>query len=372
MGYEAGATDYLFKPIQQEIICSKVKFFLALDKQKQDIINQKNELSFLGKLLQNVNDSIIYTNLEGTIQYINNGTNYTFGYKPWELINNTLSLIFPEQYKDLSIADLFVVIDFKPYESIWQGKNKNGDIIWLDVKINLMHTSVGRPEGYIIVSKDITLRKKAQTEVISSLITGEDNEKRRIAADLHDGLGQILTASSLHLNSLIDDIKLLNKQKQDEFNLGLQFLDKSIKEIRNIAHNLMPKSIEYFGLIAAIGSLFNSAQKNSGFHISVSENIGSKRLNKQLEINMYRITQEILNNAVKHSRAENLSFQYQIHDNELIFMYEDDGVGFDYDKKKTVGQGLNNIKNRVTLLSGFLSINSKTEKGTSISIEVMI
>ncbi len=87
---------------------------------------------------------------------------------------------------------------------------------------------------------------------------------------------------------------------------------------------------------------------------------------------MYRRTQELLNNAVKYSNATMVSFQYQLHANELIFMYEDDGVGFDYEEKKTEGDGLNNIKNRVASLSGFLSINSTIGKGTSISIEIAV
>jgi PAS domain S-box-containing protein len=335
-------------------------------------IKSEEELRFQAKLLQNVNDSIIYTDLEGIIQYVNEGTNYTFGYKPKDLIGNTLSLLFPELYKDLSTTELFVVIDFQPYESVWQGKNKKGELIWLDVKINLMHSSAGKPEGYIIVSKDISFLKKAEVEIIRSLITGEDNERKRIASDLHDGLGQILTASSLNFNSIKNDIKYLSEKKQNEYNSGLIFLNKAIEEIRNIAHNLMPNAIEHFGLISAITSLLNSVKKNSDFEISISENIGNKRLDKQIEINMYRITQEILNNAIKHSKAKNLSFQYQIFDNELIFIYEDDGVGFNYNKEKTKGEGLNNITNRVTSMSGFISINSKIGKGTSISIEMII
>ena len=335
-------------------------------------IKSEEELRFQAKLLQNVNDSIIYTDLEGIIQYVNEGTNYTFGYKPSDLIGSTLSMLFPEQYKDLSFTDLFVVIDFQPYESVWQGRNKKDDLMWLDVKINLMHSFDGKPEGYVIVSKDISFRKKAEEEIINSLITGEDNERKRIATDLHDDLGQILTASSLNFNSIKNDIKYLSKKKQNEFNSGLTFLNKAIKEIRNIAHNLMPKTIEHFGLISAITSLLNSVKKSSDFEISISENIGKKRLDNQLEINMYRITQEILNNAIKHSKAKKLSFQYQIYDNELIFTYEDDGVGFNYNKEKTKGEGLKNITNRVTSISGFISINSKIGKGTSISIEIII
>ncbi len=335
-------------------------------------VKSDEELNFQAKLLQSVNDSVIYTSLKGVIEYVNNGTSYTFGYKPIEIIGNTLSLIYPEQYKDLSIAELFIVIDFKPYESVWQGKNKNGDVIWLDVKINLLRANDGKPEGYIVVSNDITLRKKAQTEVISSLIKGENNERKRIASDLHDGLGQILTASLFNFNSINNDISILDEKKLSKYTNGLSFLSKAIGEVRNIAYNLMPKSIEHFGLISAISTLFTAVEKSSDFEITISENIGTKRLDNQLEINMYRITQELLNNAVKYSNATMVSFQYQLHANELIFMYEDDGVGFDYEEKKTEGDGLNNIKNRVASLSGFLSINSTIGKGTSISIEIAV
>ncbi|MFK5856539.1 MAG: PAS domain S-box protein, partial [Bacteroidota bacterium] len=346
--------------------------YRGVDKDITSKIKSEEEIRFHAKLLQNVNDSIIYTNLEGIIQYVNKGTKYTFGYEPEFLMGNTLSVLYPEQYKDLSISELFIVIDFKPYESEWQGLNKKGELIWLDVKINLMQTPEGKPEGYIIVSKDISHRIKAKDEIIRSIITGEDNERKRISSDLHDGLGQLLTASSLNFNSIKHDIPLLSKKKQEEYNSGIKFLEKSIREIRNIAHNLMPNTIEYFGLIAAVNSLFNSIKTSSKFSISLSENIGKKRFDHQLEINMYRITQEILNNAIKHSNATKIQFQYQVYDDELIFTYEDDGVGFNYNKKKKSGSGLSNIKNRVTSMSGFISINSKAGKGTSISIEIAL
>lgn len=346
--------------------------YRGVDKDITSKIKSEEEVNFQAKLLQNVNDSIIYTDLEGIIQYVNQGTNYTFGYKPRHLIGKTLSKLFPEQYKDLSMTDLFVVIDFQPYQSIWQGTNKKGELIWLDVKINLMHTPDGKMEGFIIVSKDITLIKKAEVEIIRSLITGEDKERQRVATDLHDSLGQILTASSLNFNSLKQDIKSLSAKNQKEYQLGLTFLNDAIVEARNIAYNLMPKSLEQFGLINSVTTLINSVKKSVDFNISLSENIGEKRLDKHLEINMYRITQEILNNAIKHSKAKKLSFQYQVYDKELIFTYEDDGVGFNYNNKKTVGAGLGNIKNRVTSMSGFISINSGKNKGTSISIELII
>jgi PAS domain S-box-containing protein len=351
---------------------NKLLGYRGVDKDITAKVKYEQNLHFQAKLLQNVNDSIIYTDLGGVIKYVNNGTEFNFGHKSDDLIGKTLSALFPEQYKDLSKHDLFVVIESKSYEAVWQGKNKKGELIWLDVKINLMKSKDGQPEGYIIVSNDITLRKKAEDGIVLSLITGEDNERKRLASDLHDSLGQILTASSYNLNAIKNEVKTLDPKKQEQYNAGLSLLNKGIEEIRNVAHNLMPKAIEHFGLLSAITSLFNSVKKTHDIEIMVNENIGNTRYNQQFEINMYRISQEILNNALKHAKANKIIFQYQVFNNELIFIYEDDGIGFDYDKKKLKGEGLNNIANRVMSMSGFLSINSKVGKGTSISIEITL
>lgn len=371
-GYKLGAIDFLIKPINQEIIGQKVRFFLELEKQKQAIINSQKEISFQAKLLQNVNDSIIYTDLDGIIQYVNMGTYYTFGYMPDNLLGSTLFKLFPEQHKDLYDNELQLILKTNLYQSVWQGHHSNGKNIWIDIKISLLYNIDKNPEGYIVVSKDITLRKKAEEEAMKSYITGEDNERKRIAYDLHDGLGQILTAAGFNFSSINEEIQLLSKEKQKEYNLGVDFLNKAINELRVIAHNLMPKIIENFGLITAVRSLIESTRKNYEVKIKFSENLGNKRFNPQMEINLYRITQEILNNAIKHSKASNINFQYQINDDEIIFTYYDNGVGFNYNKLKNKGEGLNNIKNRVKSMSGIISISSKKQKGTSISIEITL
>lgn len=379
-GYQTGAFDYLIKPVNKTILYQKVKIFLELDKQKQEIIEQRN------KLIENQIRFFDFANsLADWIWEIDKDDKYIFvsdkikevmGYDSGEIIGKTpFELMTKDNAKKIK----------SKFEKI---KSKSALIIDL---VNWNLTKTGKPIciltngvpffdnknqliGYRGVHKDITEQKKAEDNNILCLISGEDNERKRIASDLHDGLGQILTASSLNFNNLKKNIKCLNEKKQNQYNSGLAFLNEAIKEIRNIAHNLMPNAIEHFGLISAITSLLNSVKKNSDFEISISENIGNKRLDKQIEINMYRITQEILNNAIKHSKAKNVTFQYQIYENDFIFTYEDDGIGFDIEKTKLKEkcQGLNNITNRVKSMSGFISINSKIGKGTSISIEMII
>jgi PAS domain S-box-containing protein len=349
---------------------NKLIGYRGVDKNITDKIKSEEELRFQAKLLQNVNDSIIFTDLEGSILYANNGTEYLFGYNKETLIDKTMALLFPEQYKDLLISELNVLIDFKPYQAVWQGKTSKGKVIWTDVKISLLHTTEAEPEGYIVISKDITKRKKAEEKVISSLITGKDNERARIATDLHDGLGQLLAASSYSFNNIEEDIEKLSEDVITNYRTGIGLLNKAVGEVRNIALNLMPKSISQFGLISSISSLIKTIENNSKIKIFLSENIGKKRFEQQIEINLYRITQELLNNAIKHSKASKINVQYLLIDDELVFIYEDDGVGFNYNPKKTLGDGLINIKNRVTAMSGFISINSKKGRGTSVSIEL--
>lgn len=344
--------------------------YRGVDKDITESLKAREEIDFQAKLLQNVNDSIIYVDLEGIIQYVNAGTIHTFGYSPGDLIGNVLAHLFPEQHKDFLINELFVVIDFKPYQSVWQGKNKAGEIIWLDVKINLMRLQDDKPEGYIVVSKDISARIVAEEKAVAALIVGEDKERQRIASDLHDGLGQLLTASFYNFSGFKDEVNGLNLSKLMEYHTGLELLEKAIVEVRNISHNLMPKSIERFGLLSTVKALLNSFLKNSAIEVTIVENIKDIRFSPHVEINLYRITQEILHNAIKHSKASKLHFQFQVINNEILFLYSDNGIGFNYYSKKYQGDGLMNIQNRVKSMSGFLSFNSKPGKGTTISIEL--
>lgn len=222
---------------------------------------------------------------------------------------------------------------------------------------------------------DITEVKNAEKMVIQSLIEGADNERSRVAKELHDGLGQSLTAASLNLNSLIPDIGKMGEKNKEKLENGIKFLRTAIEESRNIAHNLMPKAIEDFGIVLSLKSLFNQTEKATGLSINFYETIGEKiRLDMQVELNIYRITQEALNNVIKHANASEVTVQLMLHPNEIIYTFEDNGVGFDklVTNSGKKGIGIKSMCNRAKAMSGDCDVESSEGEGTTITIIIPI
>jgi PAS domain S-box-containing protein len=221
---------------------------------------------------------------------------------------------------------------------------------------------------------DITALKDAEKRVLKSIIEGEDNERKRVSIEIHDSLGQNLTAASLNFDSLKQAIQDLKQKDISKFNTGLEFLKSAIDESRNIAHNLMPKAIDDFGLIPSLTSLFNQIEKSTGINVKFYENLSGGRLNRQIELNLYRITQEAINNLIKHSKANEVDIQLLLHKQEIIYTFEDNGIGFDKSSIEITGKGmgLKSIFNRVVTMSGTFDLDSSPERGTSITIEIPI
>jgi PAS domain S-box-containing protein len=228
-------------------------------------------------------------------------------------------------------------------------------------------------KAVIAAINDITPLREAEKMVIRSLIEGEDNERKRVAKEIHDSLGQNLTAASLNLSAVRSSIGCLDKSRMEKFSIGLSFLNAAIEESRNIAHNLMPKAIDDFGLVPSLKSLFSQIEKSANLKIEFYENLRvDSRLPGNVELNLYRITQEALNNVLKHANAGKIFVQLLLHKQEIIYTFEDDGKGFDLPvlSPGSKGMGIKSINNRVKAMSGFFEIDSSPAKGTSITIQI--
>jgi PAS domain S-box-containing protein len=306
--------------------------------------------------------------LEGEQLFFNHETEKITGYTREEITNvddwfKTLYVDDHEYIKSLYLEDRAMGF---PTERTVTMQRKNGEPRWVTFYAYQFAT------GEVWLLWDVSQQKVSEEKIYTSIIEGEDRERQRIASELHDGLGQQLTAALLNLQNMGEAVSRLDNDKQVHFNLGLNFLNKAIDETRNIAHNLMPMSIEDFGLIYSLESLFASIRKSTKLEITLYENLGPNRLSKQVETNLFRITQEALNNVIKHSRAKSVSIQLVKHPHSIIYSFEDDGTGFDATTKPEMktGMGLNNIYNRVKSMSGELNIDSKPGYGTVITIEL--
>ena len=201
------------------------------------------------------------------------------------------------------------------------------------------------------------------------MITGQEEERKRIAKDLHDGLGGLLATVKLQFGALQKEM-----QKISELNVYKKtnnLIDDACVEVRKIAHNMMPDALMKLGLYDAVKDMAENINENNKINIRVN-NIGfEKRLDETKEVMLYRIIQELLNNILKHAEAKNIIIQFSQHENELTLTVEDDGKGFDVETAiNKGGLGLKSIRSRVDYLKGKLEVDSEMGVGSTTTVRV--
>lgn len=208
------------------------------------------------------------------------------------------------------------------------------------------------------------LEQEKQITATQSLLEGETTERARLSKDLHDGLGGMLSVAKLKMTTMKGNMTI-PEENVASFNSAIDLLDTSIKELRRVAHNLMPESLMKYGLNAALSD-FCLSTDNVKYHFFGTD----RRPDEKTEIATYRIVNEVVNNALRHSEAEHINVQLLIDESRLHVTVEDDGKGFDPDKvERDGGNGIKNIRSRVTSLNGKLEIFSAPGKGTEINVE---
>ena len=209
-------------------------------------------------------------------------------------------------------------------------------------------------------------------ELFNTILTVQDQERKRIAQDIHDGLGSVLSAVKLKLSGLQYDAGGLPGDQQEKYQGILTMLDDASAELRNISHNIMPATLARLGLVAALQNLADGISSYPGLHVDFTEHGFNERITEEKEMSIYRIILELINNTVKHSRATQLIVQLIRHPFNINIVVEDNGVGFNYAQTvtQTQGIGLNNIRSRVEYLKGSIDFDSRKGEGTSILIDI--
>lgn len=220
-------------------------------------------------------------------------------------------------------------------------------------------------EGFI---NDVTEQKKNEDRIISVILETEDKERRRLAKELHDGLGQNLTSALLNLNWVKRESKEIAGKVADKFNLGLHFINYAIDETRALARNLMPKSIDDFGYVATIESILEGVEDTVDTHFEFFHNLKT-RLEPNLELTLFRITQEGINNILKHAEAKNVTIQLMNYHDLLILTIEDNGKGYDSSSLGSVF-GLTSMESRAQSVGGQITQDSAPGQGTTITLEI--
>jgi signal transduction histidine kinase len=213
------------------------------------------------------------------------------------------------------------------------------------------------------------LEKDKQLVAVDSMLKGQEEERSRLAKDLHDGLGGLLSGVKFSLSNMKDNL-IITPENMAVFERSLDMIDTSIKELRRVAHNMMPEMLTKFGLDEAVKEYCNTINATKLLAVKYQSHGMVSRIDKSTEIIVYRIIQELLNNTLKHAAATEIFVQLIREDSRLNVVVEDNGKGFDASlPENSKGAGLANIRSRVEYLKGQLDIHSEQGKGTLVNIE---
>jgi PAS domain S-box-containing protein len=383
------------KKVVTGLVSSEEKAKRLTDK-LQDV-NERMEQSY--SELREVNFALdkasylVKTDPQGNIIYANDKYCYITKYTMSELRNK------PVFYNNKGGKESVIyehIKDPRKQEEVWQDEifdhASDGTGFWLDVTLIPVFDNAGRLYQYLVIGNDITNRKNAEREnrllteekirrqgveqKIKSyaIINGQEKEQKRIAAEIHDGIGQMLTSLRMKLEQIQDrtatpdrDVVMVNTM-----------LAKLITETRRICADLLPSVLEDFGLQSAIDDLVNTCKDaDPKIAFLLDTNIRQIPLSRELEISVYRILQESLNNVIKHSQASSVEIYIDTSGDDLNVMIKDNGKGFYFDSQqlhlKNMARKMNGIrgmKERAELLSGTFNINTEPGRGTIIQLEI--
>ena len=300
---------------------------------------------------------------------------------------NRLSIELAEKYFSERMQRNVQTLD-KKFETEKKEQQLQLQQVTIRQKSTLNYILIGSTAALLLISllvyRTLKQKRKLQEQKITqlekeklllatqSIVKGQEEERNRLAQDLHDGLGGLLSGVKLQLGAMKGNL-ILSEEHGRTFNNALGKLDESISEMRRVAHNMMPEALLKLGLQQALQDYCDGLAESQPFTINTEFYGLEKRLESSVEIVVYRIVQELLNNVVKHSGATSILAQVMRQGKNLTITVEDNGKGFgDNVYTNEEGAGLKNIRSRVDYLKGQLDIKSTPGKGTSVHIDCLI
>ena len=334
-------------------------------------------------LIENVNESIVVAQ-DGVLKFVNPKAVQLIGYSKKEILSRPfIEFVQPDDREMVSVNYAKRMKGEEvPGNYSFRVVTKDGVIRCLELSA-VLFTWEGRPATLNFLN-DITERKKAEEELKKSheqirnfakrLAEAEEIERQKIARELHDQVGQNLTALGINLSILRNQLSdTLTEQTDARLNDSMSILAETAKRIRDVMSDLRPSVLDDYGLMAAIRWLSERISKRTGLAIRVEDQDTKVDLPSETEITLFRIAQELLTNITKHARATEVSIRLDSMDDRVQFVIADNGVGFDptaFDQTGESRWGLLNVRERTDAIDGILMISSSPGQGTRVVIEV--
>ena len=266
------------------------------------------------------------------------------------------------------------LVEFLPYVSNIKPQDYREIFVWMGV-----FTSLAFAIGVFMIQKIFKYMKRVedsrrQTEkmFLNTIIQTEEKERKRFAKDLHDGLGPLLSTVKMSVSSLAQ-MKHNEASREIVENTEL-VINEAIKSLKEISDNLSPHVLNNFGLVRALSNFSNKINITKTIRINLVSNLKDERFDNNVEVVLYRVVCELINNTIKHAKAKKIDLSLTKDGDYLTIVYQDDGKGFDVAKvieqPATGGMGFSNIYSRINSLKGEINIESEHKKGTWVTIKV--
>jgi len=259
------------------------------------------------------------------------------------------------------------ILKGESYKMELQDVKRNGEEYWSIFSLTPVTNQDGIFTHWVGIKKDITEAKKHEQEIRKAIIQGQENEKYFISGELHDNVAQILIGAKLSLSL----VKGKSDKEIEWLRQTNEHIDNSINEIRNLSHSLAPSAFYQKNLISSIEQLLKSINKENNYNLNFEyDHLGDIEIDGEIQLNIYRIIQEQLQNIIKHAEATLIDVSLKVEDNNFIKLsIYDNGKGFDT-TSMSKGIGLQNIKNRAETFSGIYSIKSAPMKGCELLVTI--
>jgi PAS domain S-box-containing protein len=321
-------------------------------------------------LFHNSSDEIYLADLRGNLIEVNEVTCETLGFSRLEMLRKNFKDLKTPKYFDTVEPNLKKIIENGRHVYETEHVSKDGKIISLEVNSRLINY-FGR-EAIISIARETTERKQMERKILSAVINAEEKERERISRDIHDGLGPLLSTIKLYVNEL-DSGELESAEKNEMVKQTNELINEAIASTRAISNNLSPHLIMDFGLVKAVEAFCKKVNLAQKLNINFESRLRSVRFDQTIEIVLYRVITELINNTLKHADAGKIEIYLETIEQVLQLTYLDDGIGFDKEMVMAAeggGMGLKNIVSRLRSINGKYRIHSRPGTGVLVVVEI--
>jgi PAS domain S-box-containing protein len=384
--FPAEVTSTVFHDSQRNPHTSMIIRDITERKCAEEALRQSEER--LRLITDNMLDMVSQLNMDGIHVYVSPAHKRALGYDPGEMLGKSIyEYLHPDDRERVTAAIQASLQSGSTGRAEFRYRHADGHYVWLETAGSLLFDDNGSSIGAILSGRDISERKlaelaskRAEEELKTAksrlqrlshrLLEVQENDRRAIARELHDEIGQILTAAKIDLQvvrrgNIPEDLAA----RLDE---NIASLDNCLSRVRNLSLDLRPSMLDDLGLVAALRWQLNRQAERAGFQVHLVAEDAPERLHPELETVCYRIVQEALTNIAKHAHAHNVWVELTSSDREVLLSVRDDGVGFHVesalaDAAHGVSFGILGMQERASLLGGKLEIVSAREKGTTVT-----